>query len=150
MGVGFFQPRQSVEPLFGFDACAHPDIRRPNQSVVELHDASRSLREHLKRMLGCPIHDAEHRLDECGGDGFVEQVAHRVHEHKPRFLPRERFFQYGLVNGEVESVPVFFNAHRVEPCRHSLGVAMLAAVADLRTARHRVPGGLGPFDARLR
>ena len=66
------------------------------------------------------------------------------------FFPSERFFQYGLVNSEVEPVPVFFNAHRLEPCRHSLGVAMLAAVADLRAARYRVPGGLGPFDARLR
>ena len=150
MGVGFFQPRQPVDPLFGFDACAQPDIRCPGQAGVELHDMGRSLREHLKRVLGRPIHDAEHRLDECDWDGFVEQVAHRVHKHEPRFFPSERFFQCRLVKGEVEPVPVFFNAHRLEPCRHSLSVAMLAAVADLRAARHRVPGGFGPFDARLR
>lgn len=147
---GFLQLRQSVEPFFRFDARAQPDIRRPNQSGVEFYDAGRALREHLKRVLERLIHDAEHRLNEAGGDGFMEQVAHRVHEHEPRGFPPERFFQYGLVKGAIEPVPVFVNPHCLEPGGHALGVAMLAAVADLRAARHRVPRSLGPFDARLR
>ena len=100
-------------------------------------------------MLGCPVHDPEDRLDEFVGNGFVEQVAHGVHENKPGRPPREGLFQNRLVDGDLEAISVFFKAHGLEPSCHSLGVTMLAPGTDLATTRHRVPGDVGPFYARI-
>ena len=39
-----------------------------------------------------------------------------------------------------------FGSHRLQPLRHPFGIAMLAAMADLRATSHRIPRSLGPFD----
>ena len=46
--------------------------------------------------------------------------------------------------------PVLRHAHCLEPFGNALSVTALAAVAYLRAACDRVPGGLRPFDLRCR
>jgi len=50
---------------------------------------------------------------------------------------------------DFEAVPVMSVTDGVEAPGHPFGVAVLAAGADLGTARDRVPRCLSPFDSRL-
>ena len=61
-------------------------------------------------------------------------------------LPSQRQLEHLRLQREVEPVPVVRLPHRLQALRHPLGVAVLAARADLRAARHRVPRRLGPLD----
>ena len=76
----------------------------------------------------------------------VEQIAHRVHEDRLRRAPPKRELQYLRLQGEVEPVLVVRLPRRLQPLRPPLGAAVLAARADLRAARHRIPRRLGPLD----
>src|SRR5438132_356654 len=49
-----------------------------------------------------------------------------------------------------ETATITFHPHGLETFSHSLCVAVLAALADLRAACHRVPGQLGPLNLRSR
>src|SRR5579859_1396456 len=53
------------------------------------------------------------------------------------------------MEGELESVGVIGLAHCLEPERHALGVAVLAAGADLGAAGQWIPGCLCPLDSRV-
>ena len=118
-------------------------------SSLGLSSASRSraLREHLEAVPVRAPHHVEHALDVRERHILVEQVAHRVHEDRLRLLPLERQLQHLRLQRELEAVPVVRLPHRLQPLRHALGVAVLAARADLVAARDRVPRRLGPLDA---
>ena len=49
---------------------------------------------------------------------------------------------------EIETVSVAMISHRLQSLRQPFGVAILAAGADLRATRHRIPRRLRPFDVR--
>ena len=76
----------------------------------------------------------------------VVQVAHRVDEDGLGTFPAEREAEGVFVKGDFEAVTVMRVADGLEALGHALGVAMLAAGADLGTPRHGVPSCLGPFD----
>src|SRR5665213_2650215 len=82
---------------------------------------------------------------------LVKKIAHRVHENRAWPFPAEGITQgFGNLLNTVVPVPPGVDdievmpsspdwCHCCEPCRHSLGVAVLAAGADPRAADHRVP-----------
>ena len=50
---------------------------------------------------------------------------------------------------DLEAIDVVGLAHRLEPAGHALGIAVLAAGANLAAASDRIPRGFGPLDGRL-
>jgi len=79
----------------------------------------------------------------------VEEIAHGVDKDHLRFFPAQRNFQGLRMQGQLEPVGVVGLAHGMQTLRHTLGIAMLAARADLGAARQGIPGGFGPLDARF-
>ena len=78
-------------------------------------------------------HDVETCLTmNSSGNIFVKQVTHRIHENGLGLLPSKRQFQHVLLQGELKPVGVIRLAHGLQALRHPLGVAVLAARADLR------------------
>jgi len=57
------------------------------QASVQLDDASRSLGEDLKGMLGCSVHDLKDGFDERGRHRVVKQIGHGVDEDEARPVP---------------------------------------------------------------
>src|ERR1700683_2950010 len=55
-----------------------------------------------------------------------------------------------MVKREAKPVAITFGAHSMQSGGHSLGVAVLASLADFCAAGDRVPGHLGPLDVRGR
>src|ERR1035438_3179730 len=98
-------------------------------------------------MPGSLPHHVEDSQDELFGTVFVEQIAHRVHEHHPWFLPPQRCFQHVFVERELETISVVGLAHCLKTEGHSLGVAVLAAGTDLGAAGQSIPSRLGPLDS---
>jgi hypothetical protein len=80
------------------------------------------------------------------GNVLVEEVAHRVHEDHPRPAPAQRLLQPRRPEPQVEALFIRVAGDTAEALREGLGVAVRAARRDLRAARDRVPGRLGPFD----
>ena len=76
----------------------------------------------------------------------MEQIGHGIDEYYTRLLPANRLAQGFWVDRNRKSAFVFFGPHRLQPLRHPFGIAMLAAMADLRATGHRIPRSLSPFD----
>src|SRR5690606_11333318 len=96
--------------------------------------------------------------DEVGGHVGVEQVAHGVDEHPPRFPPTQRLIQLVGMQSQSEAwtgragVPVVLIAglaHRFQPLRQSEGVAVVTAGRHPVAARRRIPRPIGPLDRRV-
>ena len=60
--------------------------------------------------------------------------------------PRQRLAERRLVDRHRKPLPIFLQAHGSQAPGHAFRIAVLAPVANLGAARHRVPGGFGPFD----
>ena len=78
----------------------------------------------------------------------MEQVAHGVNEDGLGFLPRKRQNYRTFMERNLKPVVVGLT-HGVQPFRHALRIAVLAAGADFGTAGYRIPGRIGPFDCRF-
>ena len=88
-------------------------------------------------------------LDVVVGNVLVEQVAHRVDEDHLRRAPPQRLRELLRDEPQIEALLVRMAWHAAEPLGERLGVAVLAAGADLRAAADRVPRRVGPLDFRV-
>ena len=86
----------------------------------------------------------------CAKDYFVVVVKATENANVRIAWLGDNFRKHFLNKVEKHIDGAILAAHRLEPLRHALGIAMLAALADLRATRHRVPRHLGPFDVRFR
>ena len=105
-----------------------------------------ALGQHLERVLSARAITSNTSRDELVRDVLVEQVAHRVHEDHPRPAPAQRLLEPLGPQPQVEALLVGVARHAAPALGERLGVAVRAAGRDLRAARHRVPGRLGPLD----
>src|SRR6266446_5755459 len=94
-------------------------------------------------------HHVERSKDEVCRYALMKHVAHRIDEYCLGFLPTERKFQSCFVESKRKAIHIISLPHRFESQCHALRVTMLAAWANLRATRERIPGGLGPFNWRL-
>ena len=97
LGASFLERFQPPKPLFGFDACTQPDVRRPIQSPVYLGNSTRSLGEYLKRVLRCPIHNLENGFNERRRHRLMEEIGHGIDKNYARFTPLQWIFEGGFV-----------------------------------------------------
>lgn len=104
------------------------------------------LRQHLKGMLRTLLHRLEYAANEPERHVRMKQVAHRVHENPPRRFPRARQIKRVFVQRHSKAPAVAVIPHRSQTQRQAFGIAVLAAGADLRATRHRIPRRLCPFD----
>src|ERR1700687_4008041 len=95
------------------------------------------------------LHDLAYHLDILVRYGTLEEVAHRIHEDSTMLGPAQRFVELRRYQAEVESLLVRMTMHPPESLGKSLGVAMLAARANLHASPHRVPSGIGPLNLRV-
>lgn len=146
VGMRLAQAVDAVDVVLVLDADAHPDVRLPGKLRVEGKQAVGTLGEDLILMPIGAHHDIEDFLDVIVGDFVVEEVAHRVDEDDLGFLPAQWDFEGLGLQRDGKSIAIGRLSHRLQPARHALRIAMLAAGADLGTASDRVPGGFGPFD----
>lgn len=140
-----------VGPVLCLDGDAHPDVRGQGGprgggpgAQVGAHPAW-AFGEDLEDVLVGAGHDVEDAVEVGVVDVGVEQVAGGVHEHAPRTSPPQWLVEAFGSQGHGEPVGVGRGAG--EAVRDGLGVAVVAAGADLVAAGDGVPGGIGPGDA---
>lgn len=75
----------------------------------------------------------------------MEEVAHRIDEDRAWFTPLTRLVDQLGVERQFKAVRIFRHAHRLQPFRHTLGVAVLAPGRDDVATGDGVPGGMRPF-----
>ena len=80
------------------------------------------------------LHSCKDLLEEFDGDFVVKEVAHRIDKYDPWFFPTARFIQDMRMDGYLEAVLVFFDAHSLKTAGHSFGVAVLTPGRDGRAA----------------
>src|SRR5665213_1901976 len=129
-----------------FDAYADPNVRAKRKPRTQTFQSLGALRQHLKLVLCRELHDVEHRDDVLVRYVAVEQVAHRVYEDALRLLPFERLHDALSSERQVEAALERVAGHAAEALRERLGVAVIAAGANLRAAGDGVPGRIRPFD----
>ncbi len=132
-------------PLLEKEGHAHPHVGRPVQLGSEFRQPLRPLREDLERMPRGLFHGAENPSDEAEGNLLVEKVAHAVHEDRPGLLPSHG--KVKTLRPEPKIKPLFevVTGNSTPTLCKDLGIATLATRADLRAARHRIPGRIGPL-----
>jgi len=127
-----------------------PDVQgRRAVAVAPVHvipHARRPLGQHLEGVPARLLHGVEDLVDIGERHVLVEQVAHGIHEDHLRRADGERLFQAMRAQGQVEAFLIGMARHAPEPLREPLRIAVVAARADLRAARHRVPRQVRPFD----
>jgi len=69
----------------------------------------------------------------------MEKVAHGVDEYHLRQLPPQGQLQHMFLNRQPETVGIVRLPHSLQAERKTLGVAMVAAGANLRAAGYRIP-----------
>ena len=87
--------------------------------------------------------------DILDGHHLVERVAHRVDEGPSRPLPAQQQVEAISPELQIKALLVWVSGHRAEPLGERQGVAAVAAEADLRAARHRVPSRVRLIDRRV-
>ena len=100
-------------------------------------------------MLWCAFDHIEHLIEKPERDVVVEQVAHLVYKVRRRFATHQWLRQTLRQDAEIEAVFITPCAHGLQPFRHDLGVAVLAAGRNFRAACGWVPRLLCPFDCRF-
>jgi hypothetical protein len=148
-GRDFDQVVDSGEHTGVFHADPHPDVPGPWEGSRDFPQSSASLGENLEHMLGALRHGLEYLLDEPKRHVLVKEITHGIHEHESRRPPASRQIEQIILQSNGESVGVTSLTHGLEAQRESLGVAELAAGADLRAACDGIPGCIGPLDRRL-
>jgi hypothetical protein len=79
----------------------------------------------------------------------VEEIAHAVDEDPSGLTPSKGKIELVWVQRHPESRAVPRIPHGLKTACKTLGVAMLAAGADLRTSGDGIPRGVSPFDRRV-
>ena len=146
VGAGLAEEVNAVGIVGMFHGNALPDVGRPRQFVVELGQAFGAFGEDLVAMPVGLVHHVKDFFDETERHVPVVEVAHGVDEDGLGTFPAEREAEGVFVKGDLEAVTVMRVADSLEAVGHALGVAMLAARADLGAPRHGVPSCFGPFD----
>src|SRR5512133_78962 len=117
-----------------------------------LRHSLRALRQNLEKMLRACCRHTEHSSDLLVRYVIMEEVRHRVHEHAARLFPVQWCGQHlGDEPSYIRPMPVTDKAlvrHAIaaETRRHSLGIAVTAAIGNLRASAHWVPHFVGPVD----
>src|SRR5579864_5717917 len=136
------------------DGGAKPNMRWRRSFCVTRVDVVAKTRAAFRQNLEfVPVrlfHGVENAIDELEGDFLVEEIAHRIDEDHLWFAPPQRLIQPLWTKLEVEAIFKGVSGDPAEPLREALGVAVIAASADFRATRHRVPRRVGPFDLRSR
>ena len=92
------------------------------------------------------FHRVEHGIDEAARHLLVEQVAHRIDEDHARPTPGKRLAQPLRPKREVEAALERMAGHSAKPLGEALGIATIAAGADLAAPGYRIPSRIRPFD----
>ena len=116
-------------------------------SLYIFQHAFRPLGQDHKRVLAGHFHHPKYMVDKLIRYIRVKEIRHRINEYPAGLLPLQREFEHMRLQGQIESVGVIPLPHRLEPVRHPLSVAMLAARTDLRAACDPVPGCVRPLNA---
>lgn len=102
--------------------------------LVQRQQPPRALGQDLERMLGRLGHHAKDSLDIVERHVLVKEIAHRVDEHAAGLCPPERLFQLMRHQTQIEALLEGMARHATEALSKGLGVAVLAARADLGAA----------------
>ena len=148
MGIGLPQAVNPPNVLAVFDAYAHPDVWGPFDNPVQFLKTLRSLRQHLILMPVGLVHYVEDPPDVFDRNCLVEKIAHGVYENALRPLYSQWFIQ--LLGDELQVETLFerMPGTPAKALRESLGVQVLAPLADFDAAADRVPRRVGPLDGR--
>src|SRR6266700_3074842 len=91
-------------------------------------------------------HHIEYPANIIVRDVPMEQIGHRVYKYPPRLPPPQGHVQSLRPELEIEALLVSMALHTPEALCKRESIAMVAARANLGTARYRVPGRICPFD----
>ena len=131
------------------DRRAQPDVARCSVIAISRVDivahARAALRQNLERVMVGLFHRIENLIDEIRRYAFVEQVAHRIDENHPMLFPVQRLLQPFRAQRKIETGFERMPRHATKPLCEALGVAIIAARADFRAARDRVPRRVRPL-----
>src|ERR1019366_7990531 len=122
------------------------DVRLPAEYGTQFQQSIRPFCENLILMPVCPPHNFEDLLNITNGNIRVKEVTHAIDKHAAGNVPAKRVFKHVRLQCEVESIPVIFLPHRMQPVGKTFGITVLAARTDLGAAGYRIPGRVGPFD----
>jgi hypothetical protein len=75
----------------------------------------------------------------------MEEVAHGADEDGVRSSPSERLIEALVMQGDLETIGVFFKPHSLQSARHHLGIAMGTPLRNLGATRYRIPRFVSPF-----
>jgi hypothetical protein len=76
----------------------------------------------------------------------MEQIAHRIDEDHLRLAPEKRLTHPFGAELKVEAIFKRVASYSSKPFRETLGIAIIAASADFRATRHRIPCRISPFN----
>src|SRR4051794_11365722 len=97
------------------------------------------LRQYLEHMPVCALHRVKHLVQKLSRDLFVEEITHGIYEHSTWSTPMQWLFQLVRSQREVEAVRKWMIRRAAESLCYSLGIAVIAAGANLRATADRVP-----------
>lgn len=129
-----------------FHTDSHPDVGGPLELVIEGFQALAAFGEYLECVLRTVVHRPERALNKLGRHGLVKEVTHGIDKNTARRTPSPWGVKQIVVQRHLEPIVVTHIAHRLQPARHPLGVAVRAAVTNLGASRDRIPRGLRPLD----
>ncbi len=134
--------------LVRFDGDAHPNMRRPRQTVGHSGKALRSLGEDLIDVPIGPLHRDEYVPNELVGHLSMEQVGHGVDEDAARLLPAHGKLEARLPEAQIEALFVMVTGNATEALGKGQRIAVIAAGRNLSTPGNRIPCRIGPLDGR--
>src|SRR5258708_37873828 len=92
------------------------------------------------------FHRIEHGIDKWSGHFFMKEVTHRVDEDAPWLSPTQRLSQPLSTQFQVKTIFERMTGDTSKALGEAFGVAKIAAAADLRATRNRIPRCVSPFD----
>src|ERR1019366_5738987 len=99
-----------------------------------------------------PIRGGHHARNGFGvvvRNSRLKQIAQRVYKNQLGRPPGKRLSELLRHQPQIKPLLIRMPLNPAKPLRKRLGIAVLAAGADLDTAANGVPRGVGPFDVRV-
>lgn len=79
----------------------------------------------------------------------MEQVTHRVNEDRSRPFPCQRLFEALWPQSEIKTILKWMSGYTAKAFGKPLCVTIVAATADLRATRNRIPRRVRPLYCAL-